>query len=176
MSKRAPGHERRPNDLYRTWDFKAVSPLLPFLPTNCDFVEPCAGDGVLADHLVSVGHKCILKSDIAPQRADIRRMSAHQIKSVPRGTLIITNPPWTREIMHPLLKHLCRIAPVWALYDADWLFTKQAGPYMQFVRKAVAVGRVHWIEGTTTDGKDNCAWTLWDGTRPESFTEFHGRV
>lgn len=175
MSKRAPGLERRPNDLYRTWDFRAVAPLLPFLPTNCDFVEPCAGDGVLVDHLEAVGHKCILKSDIAPQRADIRRMSAHQLKSVPRQTLIVTNPPWTREIMHPLMKHLCRIAPTWGIWDADWLYTRQSVALLPFLRKVVAVGRVRWIEGTVVDGKDNCSWYLLDGTRPQSFIEFHGR-
>ena len=39
---------------------------------------------------------------------------------------IITNPPYTRELMHALIAHFQRIAPTWLLIDYDWSATKQA--------------------------------------------------
>jgi hypothetical protein len=177
MAKRSPGLERRPNDYYRTWDFNAVRPLLPFLPTACRFVEPCAGDGVLVDHLTNAGHRCVLKSDIVPQRSDIRRLSVFSVRwSDPQGGMFITNPPWSREILHPIIRHLSTQAPTWLLFDADWLFTRQSTPLLPLLRKVVAIGRVRWIEGTATDGKDNSAWFLFDGTRPPTTPTFHGRL
>lgn len=175
MSKRAPGFERRANDFYRT-PWEAVRPLLPFLPTCCKFVEPCAGDGALVDHLVNAGHRCIGKLDIEPMRGDIGRKSAFSYRWKDPDGLYITNPPWTRETLHPLIKHLCSQAPTWLLFDADWQYTKQSAPLLPYLRKIVAVGRVRWIEGTSQDGKDNAAWYLFDGTRPPSFIEFHGRA
>ena len=50
MSKRAGQFERRPNDYYPTPE-SAVGPLLPHLAPATRFIEPCAGDGALIDHL-----------------------------------------------------------------------------------------------------------------------------
>lgn len=176
MGKRSDGQfERRPQDFYRTWDFAAIRPLAPFLPTGCDFVEPCAGDGVLVDHLVALGHRCVGAFDVNPRRADIRRQSAFRARWRSQRGYWITNPPWTREIMHPMIRHLVDQTPGWFLFDADWVHTVQAVPMLPLLRKIVAVGRVRWIEGTDMAGKDNVAWHLFDGTRPPTFIEFHGR-
>jgi hypothetical protein len=175
MGKRSPGFERRPQDFYRT-PWEAVRPLLPHLPSRCSFVEPCAGDGALVDHLKSVGHICVGACDIEPKRGDITRGSAFAVKWRAKNGLFITNPPWTREVMHPMIKHLCRQTPAWCLFDADWAHTVQSAALYPYLRKIVSVGRVQWIEGTGMSGKDNAAWYLFDGTRPQSFVEFHGRV
>ncbi len=54
MAKRSDGDfERIPNDLYRTWDPRAVRALLPHLAPRTRFVEPCAGAGDLIDQLVN---------------------------------------------------------------------------------------------------------------------------
>lgn len=174
MGKRSSGFERRPQDFYRT-PWEAVRPLLPFLPTGTDFVEPCAGDGALVDHLTSVGHRCIGKTDIEPRRGDIVRASAFTVRWRSSSGLFITNPPWTREVMHPLIRHLCLQRPGWFLFDADWVHTVQSTTLLPYLRKIVSVGRVTWIEGTRMTGKDNAAWHLFDGTRTPSFVEFHGR-
>jgi hypothetical protein len=71
---------------------------------------------------------------------------------------IITNPPWSRNILHGMIDRFASLAPTWLLFDADWAFTKQSEPYMDRCQMIVAVGRVKWIEGSKNTGKDNCAW------------------
>jgi len=173
MAKRSAGQfERRKNDTYNT-PAKAVLPLLPHLPRSCYFVEPCAGRGDLVRHLEAFGHKCIYACDIEPRGPGIERRSAFSLKL--KGNVIcISNPPWTREILHPMIKHLASQVPTWFLFDSDWLFTKQAIPLMPIVKKVVAVGRVRWIEGSAMDGKENAAWFFLDA-RHRGPTEFYGR-
>jgi len=48
-------------------------------------------------------------------------------------------------------------APTWMLADADWMFTKQAIPYLENCDLIVSVGRVSW-EGNGVSGKENAAW------------------
>ena len=53
MGKRSD-FERVPRDYYPT-PYDAVKPLLPHLPENFTFAEPCAGDGRLIQHLKNHG-------------------------------------------------------------------------------------------------------------------------
>lgn len=159
MSKRSD-FERRKNDLYETWDPRAVKALLPHLAPNTKFIEPCAGRGVLKDQLVAAGHRCIQASDIDPLRDDIVKADVMSVRWTPEA--FITNPPWTRQILHPLIVHLSDQAPTWLLFDADWLHTKQAAPFKDRLRKVVSVGRLRWIPGTKMDGKDNVCWYMFD--------------
>lgn len=176
MAKRSSGQfERVEKDFYRTPP-EAVLPLLPFLERHTTFVEPCAGDGILADTLVGHGHICHAAFDIDPKAPGIRRGDARRVRWATKRGVWITNPPWTRSILHPLITHLSAQAPLWMLFDADWLHTRQATPFLPLLRKVVSVGRVKWIEDTDMMGKDNSMWALFDGTRPRSFTEFHGRT
>jgi hypothetical protein len=57
--------------------------------------------------------------------------------------------------------------PTWLLIDADWVHTKQAIPYLPRLKTIVSVGRVRWIPGSPYDGKDNCAWHLFDRPQPD---------
>lgn len=157
MSKRAGQFVRRERDFYPTPE-KAVLPLLPHLPRGATFYEPCAGDGALINHLVKHGMICAGGSDICPQRADIRRADALSLNDFGCADLIIVNPPWTREILHPMILHFQRIAPTWLLFDAGWMSTKQSAPFLDQCSHIVAVGRLCWIPGTTMTGKDDCAW------------------
>lgn len=178
MAKRSDGQfERIPNDLYRTWDERAVRALLPHLERGTQFVEPCAGAGDLIDQLERYGHRCLRALDIDPQRGDVLRGDALRLRwPRPGRGIFITNPPWTRDIMHAIIKHLCRQAPLWALFDADWVHSDQSGPYLIYLRKIVSVGRLKWIPGSEHDSKDNSAWYLFDGTRPPGPIEFIGRA
>lgn len=160
-------------DFYKT-PKAAVLPLLAHLRPSTRFVEPCAGDGALVDHLTEHGHVCAGAWDIEPQRTDIDRYDA-LIGWAGSTDCFITNPPWTRSILHPLIEHLSDQFPTWLLFDADWTHTRQATPYLPRLRKIVAVGRLKWIEGSAFTGKDNCAWHLFD--RPANApAAFYGRA
>lgn len=174
MGKRSD-FERRANDLYPTTDPRAVAALLPHLPAHVRFAEPCAGDGALLDQLVAAGHVCVWASDIAPLRGDVVQADALTLDGCAHAEVNITNPPWTREILHALIVHLSDRAPTWLLFDADWKHTRQAAPLMPRLRRIVSIGRLRWEPGTPYDGKDNCAWYLFDrpSDRP---AEFYGRA
>lgn len=179
MSKRAPGLERVKGDFYRTWDPRTVAPLLPFLEPGTEFLEPCAGDGILADHLERAGHRCVWASDLEPKPvtserhpgrhwAPIGTMNALEptvkfyTTAAKPGRRIITNPPWTRSILHPLIPLWGSMAPTWLLFDADWAHTAQAVPFLPYCQLIVSVGRVKWIQDSKHVGKDNAAWYLFD--------------
>jgi hypothetical protein len=159
MGKRS-SFARVENDFYRT-PAEPVAPLLPHLAPRTLFVEPCAGDGALVDHLTAAGHVCVAMSDIAPQRP-MARLDAREVLAPPGPIFFITNPPWLRELLHAIIVHLSDQAPTWLLFDADWIHTKQAAPYLSRLRRVVSVGRVRWQAGTKMTGKDNCAWHLFD--------------
>lgn len=159
MGKRSD-FERRPRDFYPT-PATAVAPLLPHLEPATHFAEPCAGDGALIDALTAHGHICLHASDIEPRRAGI--LQADALDGPWSGfDTFITNPPWDRKVLHPLIVHLSDQAPTWLLFDADWIHTRQAAPYLPRLRKVVSVGRVKWIPDSPFTGKDNCAWHLFD--------------
>lgn len=170
MGKRS-NFARHPKDKYDT-PFKAVIPLLKHLPFDTKFIEPCAGNNVLVKHLEAQGHTCLFASDIEPGADGISTMDLFSQPFQKSGT-IITNPPWSRNILHPLIEKIIsenRIA--WLLFDADWCHTKQSSPYLGYISDIVSVGRVKWIEGSKYTGKDNCAWyKIMPGA---NFTQFHG--
>lgn len=174
MGKRSD-FKRRAQDAYDTPP-EAVTPLLSHLPKATSFFEPCAGAGHLVDALQSYGHVCTALCDIEPRRDGIARMngmSAYPEKDVCDYTYIITNPPWTRQILHPMIEHFSDMRPTWLLFDADWVHTKQAAPFMWRLKKIVSVGRVSWMQNGTS-GKDDCAWHLFDAHSNEQ-TRFFGR-
>jgi hypothetical protein len=76
------------------------------------------------------------------------------------GAIFITNPPWSRDVLHSIIANLSEQAPAWLLIDADWAHTRQSIPFLPRLRAIVSVGRVRWIPGSPHDGKDNCAWHL----------------
>jgi hypothetical protein len=78
--------------------------------------------------------------------------------------MFLTNPPWTREIMHQLIEHLPELLPTWMLLDASWAHTGQAVRYLDKCKQIVSAGRVRWIKGTSNDGVDDSAWYLFDCT------------
>lgn len=160
MSKRAPQFERRERDFYPT-PLEAVRPLLMHLEPETRFCEPCAGDGALLDHLTAAGHICVDAWDIEPKRADILRADA-LARRMHDAACFITNPPWDRSVLHPLIVHLSDQHPTWLLFDADWKHTRQASPFRSRLRRIVSVGRVKWIPGSKFTGKDNCCWYLFD--------------
>ncbi len=139
-------------DEYQTIDPTAVMVLRPFLVGVRRFAEPCVGEGYLCSDLEAGGLVCGYKGDIQ------RGVDALDVKDFGKVDAIITNPPWTREILHPMILHFQRFAPTWLLFDADWAHTKQAAPFLPQCSHIVSVGRLKWIPDTKQTGKDNCAW------------------
>jgi hypothetical protein len=157
MGKRSD-FDRIPRDFYPT-PREAVLPLLPHLGPHTAFAEPCAGAGDLVDHLEAAGHHCVWQSDIAPQRT---MFQADALTLFYVNSTIITNPPWDRKLLHPMIEWFSAQRPTWLLFDADWMHTRQAAPFMPWLRKVVSVGRVKWIPDSKMTGKDNCAWYHFD--------------
>lgn len=180
MGKRS-NFKRVERDFYPT-PLAAVEPLIPHLPWDRSnrwgvrYAEPCAGDGQLIKHLNSFGLRCNYCADIAPQAEWITKSSYTNIKEHPIDyDFIITNTPWDRKLLHPMIECFSAMRPTWLLFDADWIHTKQSVPYMPWLRKVVSVGRVKWIPDSKMTGKDNCAWHLFD-QHSEGETVFVGRA
>ena len=175
MGKRS-NFERVERDFYPT-PREAVLPLLPHI-ADCEYyAEPCVGDGALIGALreLKPSADCLWMSDIAPQfnapREDAFALGMEEFADC---DYIITNPPWNRKILHPMIDHFSTFRPTWLLFDADWMHTKQSIPFMPWCRKIVSVGRVKWIPDSKMTGKDNCAWYLFD-QNAHGPTEFYGR-
>lgn len=171
MGKRS-NFKRRKNDAYFT-PYDGVPPLIPHLIKGSTFSEPCAGDGRLVRHLHRNGMSCKWQSDIAPKHNDVIRADAFKLNKELEADYIITNPVWTRELLHPMIEHFMNIAPTWLLFDASWKYTtqkymarregcKNVPELLKNCVKIVPVGRLKWIEGTDHKGKDDCAWYLFD--------------
>jgi hypothetical protein len=165
MGKRSD-FPRRPQDDYAT-PLAALQPLLPHLYREALIVEPCPGAGDLARLL---RRERFAVADIA---ADAR---SKQYDPGESSFIFVTNPPWTRAILHPIIENLSNQATTWLLFDADWMHCKQAIPYLPRLRQVVSVGRVKWIPDSPHTGKDNACWYRF-GT-PSEFvtTRFFGRT
>ena len=172
MGKRT-NFERKDRDFYPT-PYEAVAPLLPHLPKKLLFDEPCAGNGILLDHLEAAGHRCLQATDIKPQRDDVGMYDVFDIKSA-YGDCFITNPPWSWQILNPLISHLSNINATWLLLNADLMHNKRMAPHILHCEKIVSVGRVSWM-GNGKKGFENCAWFLFDSKHGAvERTTFYGR-
>ena len=171
MGKRS-NFERQPRDFYPT-PMEAVEPLLEHLPEDFLFAEPCAGNGALVEHLETKG-VCMWASDIEPQAEGIHKNDYSDVgfNELIESEYVITNPPWDRKILHPMISWFAPRIKTWLLFDADWMHTKQSVPYMDMCSKIVSVGRIKWFGNMT--GKDNCAWYLFDWE--VNNTIFYGRT
>lgn len=159
MGKRsARQFKRRPQDLYNT-PAKAVAPLLPYLPKDhFTYCEPCCGRGDLIAAMPENAHldTCY----------DIRRLKYAgyldarllEERHVAASDIIITNPPWTRELLHAMIDRFRRLRPTWLLFDADWAYTQQSSDFMPYCWDMVPVGRLKWFPDSDHVGKDNACW------------------
>lgn len=178
MGKRSD-FERKPRDFYRT-PIEAVVPLIPHLEWRVSqkWIEPCAGDAALIDHIDHLTPKeflCTEAYDIHPMHDSIMEQDFFDLEVGDHIDYVITNPPWDRKFLHPMLEK-CRTfpCPTWLLFDADWPHTKQSSTFMEYCDKIVAVGRVKWIPDSKFTGKDNCCWYRFQ-PNPTPSVEFIGR-
>jgi hypothetical protein len=161
MGKRS-AFDRIPQDRYLTTDPEPVRRLQPHILRGVRFIEPCAGRGDLIESMEWFGHRCVYAVDIKPgnraiERGDALALSSKQLRKY-YAEMFVSNLPWSRDLLHPLIDHLSAILPLWTLLDADWCHTRQAAPYLARCSHIVSVGRVRWIEASSSAGKDNVAW------------------
>ena len=169
MTKRAGQFARRKHDAYAT-PFPAVPPLARILPPLL-YYEPCAGDGDLIRHLDRFGFTCVGSSDI---QIGVDAMSLTR-DNMNGAEAIITNPPWSRHLLHPMIEHFVTLVPeVWLLFDGDWMWTKQAAHIVGgLLTDIVPLPRLKWIPGSKHTAKDNACFYRFslDKTSPAKFHE-----
>lgn len=167
--------ERVPRDFYET-PMEAVAPLAKHIAGINRFCEPCAGAGKLINNLESLGMSCVKAYDIHPltnraEQLDIFDLTKDHLVGC---DAVITNPPWDRKFLHPMISHMLSLdVQTWLLFDADWAHTKQSSYLIKNCSDIVSVGRVKWIPDSKYTGKENCAWYRF--VNDNSKTRFHGR-
>lgn len=115
---------------------------------------------------VEDGLRCVWASDVAPKDEDspVRikprdalSITAEELRAA-GARMVITNPPWTREVMHPIIEHFLGICPQWMLFDADWMHNKSSSKLIMRCARIVPIGRVKWFPDSPHTGVDNVAW------------------
>lgn len=158
---------RVPKDKYYTWDIRAYDRMRTIFGEIKTFIEPCAGGGDLIRNVELLGPVCNYACDIEPTddlEATDGGIWRHSYELIPDKVIelsdyIITNPPWTRSIMHPFIDWCITSGkPAWLLLDANWAITKQARPYLAYCSDIVPTARLKWIPDTDDSAKDDTAW------------------
>ncbi len=181
MGKRSD-FQRVAKDYYRTFDPRAGKSLAPFLEENYTYAEPFCGRG---DLIKQLSGECVYASDIEPDfDHNDTGLTFHEKsytmvtdEDISKADYIISNPPWSRPILHHSIEYFASKKPTWFLFDSGWMFTGQAKPYLEkYCTKIVTIGRLKWMEGTTMSGKDDCVWYLFDPNKKEGDSiEFIGK-
>ena len=165
MGKRSPGHDARPRDFWPTPP-EGIRPLLRLsdeVQPSKRFIEPCAGDGALVSGLEMNGWTCELALDLEPQVPGILKHDASMLsrREELRGIddpLIVTNPPWARKLIEPLLDDWFTFAhQIWLLHPLDWLANQWMGRFNRHIDMIVPIGRVSWLQNGQA-GKENSTW------------------
>lgn len=202
---------RKRSDFYPTIDARCVLPLLAAIEVVGDgrrYAEPCAGVADLIHLLEPHGLLCQWGLEIDPYAAEldggvrnrwpIARGNALQLGEADCDgvDIFITNPPWSRKLLHALIWHLAALRPTWLLFDASWAFTQQAAKFGGVCTDIVAVGRLKFFppaghllrlpgeseaDYTKRNGKrrshdppDDCAWYRFDLRAPwKGGTRYH---
>lgn len=176
-------------DRYLT-PIEAVQPLIPYLRREpFTFAEPCAWDGRLAFHVETLTKgrgQWRMLSDIEPGKPYVGQKDALTLTEadVAGCDFIITNPPWSRNLLNPMIERFLQLRPTWLLFDADWAHTvqeyiaakngcKTVPELLRHCHHIVPIGRVKWFDHPgSKKGKENACWYYFD-SRPANVTEFH---
>lgn len=162
-------------DYYPTTDPRAVEPLVPFIRGKT-YAEPCYGDGDLEDLLMDVAI-CKWRSDV---RETVGSSKVLDAMSLTKGDLegidlIVTNPPFTKTVLMPMLAHFITLKPTWLLLPADYAHNVYFGDAMRKCAKMVSVGRLKWIKDSKHTSVDNFCWYFWPQHSTHQQTIFVGR-
>ena len=174
MGKRS-GFPKVEKDYYPTTDPRAVEPLVPFIRGKT-YAEPCYGNGDLEDLLMDVA-VCKWRSDV---RETVGSSKVLDAMSLTKGDLdgidlIVTNPPFTKTVLMPMLAHFITLKPTWLLLPADYAHNVYFGDAMRKCAKMVSVGRLKWFKDTKKDSTENFCWYFWPQHSTHQQTIFVGR-
>ncbi len=169
--------ERAEKDFYPTIDPNAIVTGLVNSIRGKTYAEPCYGEGDLEDQLMEVA-VCKWRSDIRKTVGSSVVMDAMTLtdKDLNGCDLIITNPPFTRQVLLPMIEHFVSLRPTWLLLPADLMHNIYFSPYVSKAREIISVGRLYWSENEVR-GKQNFCWYFWPSGGAETWehTEFIGR-
>lgn len=171
MGKRSD-FDKVPRDFYPTVDPFAVVPLIPYI-RGLRYAEPCYGNGDLEDLLYDVAF-CAWRSDVRETVGCSKVIDALELTSQDlRGaSIIITNPPFTKSILLPLIDHLTSLKPCWLLLPADIMHNGYFTEYMQKCLYVVSIGRLRWFRDSKSKSKDNFCWYYWSMSPTKTTTTF----
>ncbi len=176
MSKRS-SMEKIPRDFYPTTDPSAIPPKLIEFIRGKSYASPCYGDGDLEDLLMDVA-VCRWRSDIrktvgSSKVWDALSLSKHELG---RCDIILENPPFSRDVLLPMIDHFTSLKPTWLLLPADMMHNKYFGEYMDRCSRVISVGRLKWFKDSKYTSTDNFAWYFWKkGATTDTDTVFYGR-
>jgi hypothetical protein len=120
--------------------------------------------------------KCRWRSDIRKTVGSSVIMDAVEIDEVTlyNCDLIITNPPYKRDILLPMIDHFLSLKPTWLLLPADMMHNKYFSKYINLAAKIYPVGRLYWNENKIR-GKSNFCWYFWPKGGSDGPAKFIGR-
>ena len=173
MSKRS-NFEKIPKDFYATTDPKAVPPKFIDYIRGKTYAEPCCGEGDLVDLLADIA-VCRWESDIENRGAgkiwDAMCLTEHELE---KCELIITNPPYTKDVLLPMIDHFISLRPTWLLLPSDLAHNIYFKPYMGCCSRIISVGRLRWFKDSKHTSTENFCWYHWASPEPTQ-TVLHGR-
>lgn len=180
---------KSPRDYYRSIDPDAVKPLLPYI-AGLTYIEPCAGAGDLVSLINNniydctgkfISSGCVAAYDIEPQVEGITQRNCLTLskKDLTNVDVIITNPPFSKDMLLPVIEHLSSLRPTWLLLPADLMHNIYMKPYLNYCDLILSIGRLCWFKddkGKMVKGVDNYMWARFDQSRTGCDTIFKGRV
>lgn len=175
MSKRS-NFPKVEKDYYPTVDPKAIPSQLVKFIRGKTYAEPCCGAGDLVDLLYDISI-CKWESDIVYRGAGHQRDALTLgISDLDKCDLIITNPPYTRGVLLPLIDKFLSLKPTWLLLPADMMHNKYFAEYMRKCTRVVSVGRLKWFSDSKYTSTDNYCWYFWPkNPTGDAPTVFYGR-
>ena len=138
--------ERIDKEFYPTIDPKSIPPNFLKHIKGKTYAEPCCGAGDLVN-LIGDNAVCRWESDLNPSGCgvawDAMKLTKNELE---KCDLIVTNPPYLKDVLLPLISHLSSLRPTWMLLPAGFAHTKYAKDYMLRCEYMVNIGRLYWFE------------------------------
>lgn len=177
MGKRS-NFAKRARDYYAT-PLDPIKPLVGYL-LGQTYAELCVGGGDLVSGISLLTFRladkptCGFASDIQP---DTKRLAANvpTLKYTRRNALtitprdltgidcIVTNPPFSWNVLSRLLPVWLNLKPTWLLLPSDMANNVRFSKFMCHCSDILPVGRVSWMDNGQS-GMENYSWYLFDAS------------
>lgn len=162
---------RRANDFYETppWMTRALLHHVPQI-VGSTVLEPCAGDGSIADVLRADGECVVLTADIDTARATHFRGCASQMPYFgdSRPSWVITNPPYAMPLCTEIVARSIEVALVGVAMMLRVSFKEPTakvnprGPFLEAnpITRELVMPR-HSFTGNGKSDSATTAWMIW---------------